>query len=93
MTSKFEGISITTIEAMACGIPTILYNVPGLRDFNLEGENSLLIKEDYLLLANSIIDLFANKSLMTNLAINAKIFVNKKFNLEQNASMIYDLYQ
>ena len=92
MTSKYEGISITTIEAMACGIPTILYDVPGLRDFNIDGENSVLIKEDYQLLANSIIELFENETSMIKMAIRAKNFVEKKFNLEQNAGQIYELY-
>jgi len=93
MPSKFEGIPITTIEAMACGIPAILYDVPGLRDFNLEDENSLLIKEDYRLLANSIIELFDNKASMVNMAKRAKNFVDMKFNLEQNANKIFELYK
>jgi glycosyltransferase involved in cell wall biosynthesis len=93
MTSKFEGISITTFEAMACGIPAVLYDVPGLRDFNLEGEISLLIKEDYKQLANSIIELFENKMSMTNMSSRAKSFVERKFNLEQNANQIFELYK
>jgi glycosyltransferase involved in cell wall biosynthesis len=92
MTSKYEGISITTIEAMACGIPAILYNVQGLRDFNVEGEISMIIKEDYYLLANSIIELFYDKIPMNNMAIRAKNFVERKFNLEKNADQIFELY-
>ena len=45
MTSHYEGISLTTIEALACKIPAILYDVPGLRDFNKEQLCSLLIPE------------------------------------------------
>lgn len=40
MTSKYEGISITTIEAMACGVPAILYDVAGLCDFNKTGKKT-----------------------------------------------------
>ena len=92
MPSKFEGISITTIEAMACGIPAILYDVPGLRDFNKEGEHSVLIKEDYHLLADSIIELFQNKNKMLNMSERAKKYVEYTFNLELNANKIYELY-
>ena len=56
MPSMHEGIPITTIECLACGIPTILYDVPGLHDFNQEEECSILIKEDYHFIgANSIV--------------------------------------
>ena len=58
MPSKFEGISITTIEAMASNISTILYNVPGLRDFNKESENALLIDENYKILAEYLINIY-----------------------------------
>ena len=92
MPSKFEGISITTIEAMACGIPAILYDVPGLRDFNKEGEHSVLIKEDYHLLADSIIELFQNKNKMISMSEKAKKYVEYTFNLELNANKIYELY-
>jgi glycosyltransferase involved in cell wall biosynthesis len=92
MTSQYEGISITTIEAMACNIPSILYDVPGLREFNKEGENCLLIPENHQVLADSIIKLNYNKTETHMMAIRAKKFVNKKFNLETNAYKIYEMY-
>lgn len=92
MTSKFEGISITTIEAMACKIPTILYNVPGLRDFNKNGNNSILIPEDYRLLAEAVINLQANKKEALKMADRAKKTVDELYNIQNNASEIYNLY-
>jgi glycosyltransferase involved in cell wall biosynthesis len=93
MTSKYEGISITTMEALACGIPAILYNVPGLRDFNKEGEHSILIREDYNLLAESIVSLFNDKNKMKNMSLRAKQYVELKFNLEYNSNEIIELYR
>lgn len=93
MTSKHEGIPLTTIEAMACGIPAILYDVPGLRDFNKEGEHSVLINEDYLMLAESIINLFNDKNKIKNMSDRAKNYVKLKFNLELNANKVYELYK
>lgn len=92
MTSKHEGISITTIEAMACGIPAILYDVPGLRDFNKSGENSLLISEDYHLLAKRVCYLAIHPEKAQQLADSAREFVNKTFSLHKNAAEIYQLY-
>jgi len=92
MTSKHEGISITTIEAMACGIPAILYDVPGLRDFNKHGDNSLLIPEDYNLLADKVMDLYSNPNLSFNLSVQGKQLVNEIYNMNKNASEIHELY-
>ncbi len=93
MTSKFEGISLTTIEAMACGIPAILYNVPGLRDFNSSVPCSILIEENYNVLANEILDLFQEKELKYRMIENAKQHVDERFNMEKNAEKIINLYK
>lgn len=93
MTSRNEGISLTTIEAMACLIPSVLYNVPGLRDFNKEKECSELIPEDYKLLADTIIKLYKNKERQLYLINNAKELVNCHFYMETNAKRIFELYK
>ena len=93
MPSKHEGIPITTIETMGCKIPSILYNVPGLRDFNKTGENSLLIPEDYKILAQKILYLYAMPNKGVELADNAKEFVDSNFNMEINARKIALLYK
>jgi glycosyltransferase involved in cell wall biosynthesis len=93
MPSRYEGIPITTIEAMACKIPAILYDVPGLRDFNKEGENSILIPEDYHLLAEKIIYLKENPQIGICLTNSAKSFVDKKFNMYSNVEQIFALYK
>lgn len=92
MTSKHEGISITTIEAMACGIPAILYDVPGLRDFNKTGENCCLIPEDYSVLAEKVIELHANPEVSARLSANARELVNNTYHMKKNVSEIIKLY-
>jgi len=92
MTSQFEGISLTTIEAMACGIPAILYDVPGLRDFNRSGVNSILIPEDVKVLASAIVAMVANPKGTEMMINNAKLSVDKLYNMQTNATEIYKLY-
>lgn len=92
MPSRFEGIPITTIEAMGCLIPTILYNVPGLCDFNKNGENSILIPEDYKFLAEKAIYLHANPDVALQMAMRAKEFVDFNFNIIKNTPLIFNLY-
>lgn len=93
MASKIEGISLTTIESLACKIPTVLYDVPGLRDFNKQVECTVLIKEDYKLLAQAIIDLYRDKPKQYRLAKNGKSFVDANFFMPDNAKKIFALYK
>lgn len=93
MPSRFEGISITTIEAMATGIPCVLYNVPGLRDFNKEAVTSVTIPEDYHLLAESICRLHEDKKLREQIVKTAMDLVHRKFFMETNVQKIVELYR
>lgn len=93
MTSLNEGISITTIEAMACKIPCILYNVPGLRDFNIEKECSYLIEENYKTLAETVLRLYNDRNKQKFLIDNAKEFVDRNFYMETNVKKIIELYK
>lgn len=92
MPSKHEGIPITTIEAMACKIPAILYNVPGLRDFNAEGENSIIIPADHKTLAQSVIKLQNDPAMKDRISSNAYNLVSHKFSMNINAREIFQLY-
>lgn len=92
MTSKFEGISLTTIEALACKIPAVLYDVPGLKDFNKERICSVLIPEDYKILAGRILELYINKKVQEDISKNGLAMVNEKYNMEKQVCEIYKLY-
>ena len=93
MTSKQEGASLTTYEAMACGIPAVLYNVPGLRDFNNDTECVLLTDEKPDRLADAIILLFKDKEKQNELCNNAITLVKQKYDMVTNAEKIYHLYE
>lgn len=92
MPSKHEGISITTIEALACKIPSVLYNVPGLKDFNKHLECSILIDEDYKQLALAVTQLYIDREKQSTLKVNAKKFVDENFLMKTNVQKIYNLY-
>lgn len=93
MTSKHEGIPLTTIEAMGTGIPAVLYDVPGLRDFNRESECAVIIPEDVDKLADAIVALCDDRQKQVTLRTRAKEFVDTYFNMETNARRIYELYK
>ncbi len=93
MTSLMEGLSLSTIEAMACGVPTVLYDVPGLKDFNLEKECSLQVKESPVLLANACLLLFQDIKRARQLVEDALRLVHLKFDLETNVKEMHALYK
>ncbi len=43
--SSMEGWGIAAIEANACGTPAIAYDVPGLREAIVDGQNGLIVPE------------------------------------------------
>ena len=46
MPSKREGLPVSSLEAMYCGLPLITSNIRGLCDVNAHGENGLLYPSD-----------------------------------------------
>ena len=53
MPSKHEGMPISVVEVFATGLPTVLYNVPGLSDFNNKQVLTHLINESHIELAKN----------------------------------------
>ena len=92
MPSRYEGIPITTIEAMACKIPCVLYNVPGLCDFNKELECSILIPESSERLAETVLELYKNPAKLQQLTDNAFCFISKYFDMDKNIEQIFNFY-
>lgn len=60
LSSKFEGLSLSSIEAMASGRPFVASDVPGLRDI-VKGAGILFKQGDSKALASSIQKLLDNK--------------------------------
>ena len=92
MTSKFEGLGNSCIEAMACGLPSVLYNSSGLRDLITDNDNGLLIMPDYNLLASSILKL-RDPLLHFEKANNAIRYVQKNHSMRNAITSIINLYK
>jgi glycosyltransferase involved in cell wall biosynthesis len=43
LTSRYEGLPITILEAMACGVPIVASNLDGMREILRDGENASLV--------------------------------------------------
>lgn len=92
MPSRFEGISITAIETLACEIPVILYNVPGLRDFNFDSECALIIEPEEQNIPGAIKQLMSNPEIVRRHVENGANLVHSKYYLPTNIKDIFKLY-
>ena len=93
MPSKFEGLSISSLEAMACGLPSVLYNSVGLRDLITDDNNGFLIDHDYEVMADKVLFLREHPSLAEKMAQQALIFVNSEFSISKSVNLLVDLYK
>jgi len=95
MPSKFEGLGNACIEAMACEIPVILYNVFGLKDLvdYKTQDNGFLIDTDYHILAEKIKTYYLDNSLRQTKSKNAFEHVKSNYNLYKNVNSMIALYQ
>jgi glycosyltransferase involved in cell wall biosynthesis len=93
MTSEFEGVGIAAIEAMACNLPSILYDASGLRDLIKNDDNGLLIKQDHILLAEGILTFRRDKNLCAEKGTNAMNYAKSKHLKDVCVSQIIELYK
>ena len=57
MPSLYEGLGIAALEALACGVPSVLADVPGLRDVHPPTESVRLVSPDAASVAAAVTDL------------------------------------
>lgn len=75
-----ETSSLSTMEAMACGIPPIVTPVGHLRDYIQDGENGFFFPiEDHIMLAHKIETLLKNRSKREDVARKARQTALEKF--------------
>ena len=93
MTSLWEGLPISTIEAMCCGLSPIVNDVDGQREIVKNKINGFLIKphdiksceEKILLLAN-------NENLRKKMSLNAKNSIDYTFSIDYMIKQHEQLY-
>ncbi|MDC8001195.1 glycosyltransferase family 4 protein [Aequorivita todarodis] len=93
MTSKFEGLGNSCLEAMACALPVILYDVVGLRDLISNDDNGFLIEPNPKELADKIVLYSGNPGLRSEKGANASVFVNKNHSMFTNVDLMLAFYK
>jgi glycosyltransferase involved in cell wall biosynthesis len=85
--SHYEGHPKTLIEAMACGLPVIGADSPGIREMICHGETGWLCGTDVDSIRAAIQELLARTQLRAELGQNARTFAVEHFALDRVVEM------
>ncbi len=89
--SKWEGMPKVLIEAMACGLPVVGTNAPGIRDLIEHGRTGILCEPEIENLRNAIMTVLNDFHLRENMGRLARDYVVDHFSLEHCVSKELDL--
>lgn len=90
--SKREGLGLSALEAMACGLPIVTSNVHGIVDYAINGKSAIINKPlDTEGFANAIKILMQNDKLRSQMGQNNLVYVGR-FNKKNVIRTIEDIY-
>jgi glycosyltransferase involved in cell wall biosynthesis len=93
LTSFSEGISITLLESMSCGLPSVVTEVGGNREVLVEGLTGFFVGiDDDQLLAQRVCELLQNTKLAARFGEAAQRRIDKEFSLQGMMEKYRQLY-
>ena len=91
--SYSDGSSISLLEAMACGVPALVSDIPGNREWVTPGkEGWLFIKGDPKSLSEGILLSHRNRKELYEMAEAARHLTEKRANWQENFTSLLDAY-
>lgn len=93
MTSLWEGLPISTIEAMSCGLVPVVNDVDGQREIIKDGKNGFLIQPyDITDTAAKILYLSNNPEIKDKMSLEARQTINETFSIDYMIKRHEELY-
>jgi len=93
LVSHYEGHPKAMLEAMACGVPVLAANSPGVREQLTHAETGWLVETDPQSIRQGIQHLLAHPELRTSLGRKGRKYVQENCALERIVDMEYALYR
>ncbi len=94
MPSLFEGLSIASLEAMACGLPMVVTDTAGLTESVIDGKTGFFIKiGDFNQLAKWTSDILKDVSLARSMGCEGRKRVEELFSIGVTASGYIKVYK
>lgn len=91
MTSLWEGMPLSLIEAQAAGLPAVVSDVVGCRDIVINGNTGYVCSSDDEL-AKRLIELITNLELRRNMGKNARNMARSRFSVERMHREMMEVY-
>ena len=94
--SRQEGFGTVMIEAMACGLPCVVTELPGITDFIFgpDSECGVVVKQsDDQALADSVVSLLNNPERATVIGLAARVRVVNRFSIALIADQYVSFYR
>jgi glycosyltransferase involved in cell wall biosynthesis len=89
-----ETFGIAAIEAQAMGVPVIATKVGGIPEAVKDGITGILVPpRDPKSIAEAILKLISDKSLMESMSCEGPRFVAENFDWQKNAGRVEELYE
>lgn len=89
-----EALGQTGVEAMACGVPVVAFDVGGLRDYVIPKQTGMLAECGNVVdLARHIVWLLQHPSRRLEMGRRARQFVQQRFNMTTQATKYRSLYE
>jgi len=94
LSSISEGIPISLMEAMSCGIPVIATRITGISELVDDGKNGILVNpNDPGMLAGAMINLAEDTVLRRKLGSNARLKIKQNFDIHRNVFRLFLLFK
>jgi len=94
MTSHWEAFSLALLEAMACELPTVTSNLPGIAEAVTNGESGYLHSvDDVDGMSVSVLEILEDRELARRMGANARRRVEQEFTRAQMMDKLMQVYQ
>lgn len=92
--SRSESFGVAVLEASACEVPVIVSNVGGLPEVVHHNVTGIVVGESVIQnAATELLRLIESEHLRIILGANGRNFVKEKYNWDDNANIMHDLYK
>lgn len=91
--SNHDTFGIAVVEAMFCGTPTVINDIPPMLEISKNGEFAKIYKsKDEIDLFNNLSVVLDSDELLQNLSYNAKNWATENFSIDQHLNKLKKLY-